>query len=265
MLTISTHIKNFLKLIIPDTILEYRRKRLDKISKFISHGNARQEIYEKYGYEGSLLDVFADIKIHQIRKWQHYIPLYDLYFSNLLESKKQIRFLEIGVSDGGSLQMWRKWFGEDAVIFGIDIDPSCEKLNGISGQVRIGSQDNKEFLDSVIDEMGGVDIILDDGSHHMDHVSKTLRYLFPRLSDGGVYMIEDLHTAYWRQYGGGYKTQKNFYGFLMNIVDDMHHWWHGEKMHAPEISKICPSIHIHDSVVVLEKNKTYEPALSIIK
>ena len=76
--------------------------------------------------------------------------------------------------------MWRKYFGESAIIFGIDIDPSCAKFNGIAGQVRIGSQIDKIFLDSVISEMGGVDIILDDGSHHMNNIAPTFKHLFPQ-------------------------------------------------------------------------------------
>ena len=65
---------------------------------------------------------------------------------------KKIRFLAIGVSKGGSLQMWRKYFGEDAIIYGIDIDPECAQLDGIAGQVRIGSQADTAFLESVVAE-----------------------------------------------------------------------------------------------------------------
>ena len=52
--------------------------------------------------------------------------------------------------------------------------------------------------------MGGIDIVLDDGSHNMKDIIVSLESLFPMLNDGGVYMIEDLHTAYWRKFGGGY-------------------------------------------------------------
>jgi hypothetical protein len=119
------------------------------------------------------------------------------------------------------------------------------------------------FLDSVVEEMGGVDVILDDGSHRMEHVSGTLHHLFPRLSDGGIYMIEDLHTAYWRQFGGGYRRQTNFFlGCAMDLIDDMHHWYHANALKQAAISKDCSGIHIHDSLVVLEKNRVFSPVHS---
>ena len=104
---------------------------------FTKNLNIREDIERKYNFSGALLDIFVANKDNVVHKWHHYIPLYDKYFSNF--RNRQVRFLEIGVSKGGSLQMWRKYFGEDAIIFGIDIDPECEKYNGLGGQVRIGS------------------------------------------------------------------------------------------------------------------------------
>lgn len=79
----------------------------------------KTDIAEKYGYHGDLLDLFISNRGAAVHKWHHYIPIYDRYFS--LFRGKQIRFLEIGVSDGGSLQLWRKYFGDQAIIYGIDI------------------------------------------------------------------------------------------------------------------------------------------------
>ena len=158
--------------------------------------------------------------------------------------------------------MWRKYFGDDAIIFGIDINPACENLNGLAGQVRIGSQTDEIFLESVVKEMGGIDIVLDDGSHHMEHIPATLKFLFPHLSYGGIYMIEDLHTAYWKRFGGGYRAKTNFFKFIMDLVDDIHHWYHANGLKKAVISKDCSGIHIHDSIVVLDKNKVHEPVHS---
>lgn len=258
--------KAVIKPLIPNIFIEIYRSRYNHegIGKFnFNNGitsDVKKDIQEKYGHNSKLLELFATNKEFIVHKWHHYIPIYDRYFSSFRGRK--IRFLEIGVSKGGSLQMWRKYFGDDAIIFGIDINPECEKFNGLAGQVRIGSQTDKLFLESVVKEMGGVDIVLDDGSHHMDHIPATLKILFPYLSYSGIYMIEDLHAAYWKRFGGGYRAKKNFFRFIMDLVDDIHHWYHAKGLKQAVISKDCSGIHIHDSIVVLEKNKVHKPVHS---
>lgn len=178
--------------------------------------------------------------------------------------KKQIKFLEIGVDHGGSLQVWRRYFGDSAIIFGIDINPECIKYDNLFAQVRIGSQTDEVFLKKVIKEMGGIDIILDDGSHSMRDIRLSLEYLFPHLNYGGIYVIEDLHTSYWKTFGGGMNSKYNFYNFVRDLVDDMHHWYHGKPVKHHNISGDLSAINIYDSITVLNKNKTYKPAHSEI-
>ena len=219
-------------------------------------------IRAKYGFDGDLLAMFANNKGRLVRKWHHYIPLYDRYFSRF--RGQPIRFLEIGVSEGGSLQLWRQYFGPTATIYGIDINPKCKSLECADFQVRIGSQDNVDFLASVVQEMGGVDVVLDDGSHQMAHIKAALKCLFPQLNEGGVYFIEDLHTAYWPAFGGGYRAKGSIFNLVRQLIDDMHQWYHNQPMIHPEIGPFCPGIHIHDSVCVLEKNHIHRPAHSQI-
>ena len=83
----------------------------------------RADIRDRLGYDGDLLDIYADGASELVHKWHHYIPLYDRYFGPW--RNRPLRFLEIGVSRGGSLTMWRKFFGAEAVLFGIDINPAC--------------------------------------------------------------------------------------------------------------------------------------------
>jgi hypothetical protein len=258
--------KELLKSLIPNSILEFRKKHFnyqgtDKYA-FDKKLDVKKDIKQKYQYQGELLDIFAENKGNIVHKWHHYIPLYDRYFSPY--RGKKIKFLEIGVSNGGSLQMWRKYFGDSAIIFGIDINPECKKYNGLAGQVRIGSQVDMSFVNGVIEEMGGIDIVLDDGSHQMEHISATLQHLFPLLNIGGLYMIEDLHTSYWKSYGGKYGSKKNFFTLAMDLVNDMHYWYHNKKRKYPFISSACSGIHIHDSITVLEKNDVHRPSHSVI-
>ncbi|WP_245515948.1 class I SAM-dependent methyltransferase [Ancylobacter aquaticus] len=223
-----------------------------------------KEVYEdiarKYDYNGDMLAFFSENDVGIVHKWHHYIPLYDRYFSPFRGGK--VKFLEIGVSKGGSLQMWRKYFGPDALIHGIDIDPECIKYDGVAGKVRIGSQDDVAFLQSVVDEMGGVDIVLDDGSHQMKHLRVSLEALFGRLSDGGIYVIEDLHTAYWRDFGGGYRARRNFFRYIGEVIADIHHWYHWNGVVHPSVSSHCTGIHVHDSMVILEKGVVHKPVSS---
>lgn len=158
-----------------------------------------------------------------MKPW-HYLAFYDRVLGDWArrsrdhELPQPLRLLEIGVLGGGSLDLWRQFFGEDAVIFGADIDPACSLITA-GGQIRIGSQADPDFLRAVVAEMGGLDIVIDDGSHQVDHVIATLRTLFPLLSDGGMYVIEDLGTSYLPEYGGGLRRGGTSVEFLKRLVD----------------------------------------------
>ena len=238
----------------------YPPNRSDLI--FPKDQSVREDIASKYGNDSEFAEIYSNHKGCLIHKWHHYLHLYDRYFGSF-RKKKNLKFLEIGVSKGGSLQMWREYFGSEATIFGIDIDPKCKQYDGLFGQVRIGSQDDKEFLESVVEEMGGIDIVLDDGSHIMKHIKYSLDVLFPLLANEGIYFIEDLHTCYWATYGGGYGSKNSFFETVSDIVNDMHRWYHLHSLKKPQISKDCSAVHVHDSIVVFEKNSIYKPQHSM--
>lgn len=228
--------------------------------RFEDGGDVAADIRGKYGFDGDLLEVFAGNAGPIVHKWHHYIPIYDRYFGRFRGTPA--RFLEIGVSKGGSLQMWRRYFGAEAVLYGIDINPDCARFDGQAGQVRIGSQADPDFLASVVAEMGGVDVVLDDGSHRMEHVRASFQALFPRLNDGGVYMIEDLHTAYIAKFGGGYSAGANFFATMREIADDMHHWYHNRDLRHPGVGDHVSGMHVHDSIAVFDKGPVFAPVHS---
>ncbi|MCU0803280.1 MAG: class I SAM-dependent methyltransferase [Rhodobacteraceae bacterium] len=192
-----------------------------------------------------------------VHKWLHYLPLYERYLARYRGTK--VRMLEIGVYKGGSLHLWREYLGPQAVIYGIDINPDCAAFDGIDGQVRIGSQADAAFLAGVIREMGGVDVVLDDGSHMGRHIRASLDTLFPLLADDGLYLIEDVHTAYSRRYDGRF-SRHNFMRLLGRLTDDMHHWYHSAGQRIAATADHLIGLHIHDSLVVLEKGRKEKPA-----
>lgn len=202
-----------------------------------------------------LAKVYAEHEGRILHKWVHYLDVYERYFARY--RGQPLRMLEIGVSQGGSLEMWRRYFGSEATIIGIDINPQSADCVDPPNQVRIGSQADSQFLKSVVDEMGPPDIILDDGSHIAAHQAASFRALFPLLKDGGLYVIEDLHTSYWGGcFEGGYQREGTAIELSKQLVDDMHHWYHGE---AIAFSTDVEAIHNHDSIVVIEKRAAKQP------
>jgi len=140
-------------------------------------------------------------------KWgsHWYVKNYEKHFSSI--KNKKLNILEIGIGGfrepefgGGSLRAWRTYFPKSK-IYGIDIYD-----RRVNNERRIktfkGSQIDIEFLSNVVDVIGKIDIVIDDGSHENEHVLRTFQFLFPRLSENGFYVIEDTQTSYWPSYGG---------------------------------------------------------------
>ena len=121
----------------------------------------------------------------RIDKWRHYFDIYDRHFDRFRGTAPRV--LEIGVDHGGSLQVWRKYFGQDALIVGVDIDPRCKEYEEAGIQVEIGDQANAGFLAT----LGEFDIVIDDGSHRLIDQITSFQALWPKTKS--VYLIEDCH------------------------------------------------------------------------
>lgn len=142
---------------------------------------------------GRLAELLADQ--WDINKLIHYLPVYE----SALPADRPIRLLEIGVSFGGSLELWRRYLHPDSVVVGVDYNPGCARFDNPAERVhvRIGEQQDTAFLQSVVDEFGPFDVVLDDGSHIPAYTVASFRHLFVNgLVDGGAYLVEDLHTCY---------------------------------------------------------------------
>ena len=192
-----------------------------------------------------------------MQKWVHYLDLYDTYLAPY--RSKPVKMLEIGVNRGGSLQLWRRYFGAEASIYGVDVNPECTELADAPTQIRIGSQADPAFLRSVISEMGSPDIIIDDGSHAAKHQQISFETLFPLLAPDGIYVIEDMHTAYWRgEWEGGYKRPGTAVELVKQLIDDMHGWWHRRSPRLANREDLV-AIHVHDSITFIEKGPRGKP------
>ena len=193
-----------------------------------------------------------------IHKWNHYFDIYERHFNRF--RNKEVVILEIGVSQGGSLQMWKNYFGGKAKIYGIDVNPSCKELEEENIKIFIGSQSDRKFLRGVKESIPKVDILIDDGGHTMKQQIVSYEELFDHVKDDGVYLCEDLHTSYWLTHGGGHKRPGTFIEYSKNFIDSLNAY-HSEqkKLKVNSFTKSVDSIHYYDSIIVIEKRKKEAP------
>ena len=193
-----------------------------------------------------------------INKYQHYFDVYDRHFSKY--KGQEITIVEVGVFQGGSLQMWRSYFGPKAKIWGIDIDPRCKLLEEQNTKIIIGSQEDETFLESIYDITGPIDILIDDGGHTQKQQIKTFKILFDKIKNDGVYLCEDVHTSYWLSYGGGSNRMGTFIQFTKKLIDKLNAF-HSEEnsLQVDSFTKSAKSIHYYDSIVVIEKGIITKP------
>jgi hypothetical protein len=192
-----------------------------------------------------------------IHKWHHYFDIYHNHFNRF--RGQPVTILEIGIYHGGSLKMWEDYFGPRARIYGVDIDPRCKTLEEGQSKIIIGDQGDRGFLKKLRAEVGTVDILIDDGGHTMKQQIHTFEELYPCVAENGVYLVEDLHTSYWKRYGGGYKKKDSFIEYAKGFIDRINAW-HSEdsKLKPDEFTRSATGLHFYDSVLVIEKhpNKT---------
>lgn len=227
------------------------------------------------GLDGDLASIFAETD--NVTKWEHYLPIYETALATF--RSRPIRMLEIGVWRGGSLQMWRRYLHPDSVIVGIDIDPDTAQFDDPSRgiHVRIGGQQDASFLQGVTREFGPFDVILDDGSHTTSHMVQTFQHLFANgLARGGLYVVEDIHTNYWKAYRD---SPMSFVDFTKWLIDAMHAHYQvtnselsfrlGDPHRVMELSvplatTLIEKVEFYDSVAVIHRaNPRRKPPSSI--
>jgi 23S rRNA U2552 (ribose-2'-O)-methylase RlmE/FtsJ len=193
-----------------------------------------------------------------IHKWKHYFDIYDTYFKKF--RNKNITILEIGVYHGGSLQMWKDYFGPNAKIYGVDINPNCKELEDDQIKIFIGSQEDRKFLRNLVKVIPRIDILIDDGGHTMKQQIAAFEELYSHVDDNGIYLCEDLHTSYWKNYGGKYRGKNSFIEYSKNFIDYLNAW-HSEsnKLRVTDFTKTTYALHYYDSILVIEKKIIDKP------
>lgn len=203
---------------------------------------------------------FKENKGRLIHKWMHFFDAYDRHFARY--RGKEVVVLEIGVFHGGSMQMWKDYFGGKATIHGVDVNPRCKELEEERVRIHIGSQSDRAFLRRLRAELPPIDIIIDDGGHTMDQQIITFEELYGAVKPDGVYLCEDLRTSYWLQYGGGHRRPGTFIEYAKGFIDRLNAWHSEERSLRPdEFTRSTASVHFYDSIVVLEKQPREAPVV----
>lgn len=138
-------------------------------------------------------------------------------------------FLEIGIYKGNSVKLWESYF-PNATLYFIDNTPSYIEYFSKRSHYHFMDQTDWYTLHAFAKSVGGeFDVILDDAGHSMVGQIGSFQTFFQYLKSGGLYIIEDLHSSYWQQYGGGGTIQNPKSGpgtcvfYLQSLVDELNY------------------------------------------
>ena len=204
-------------------------------------------------------------------KWSSYLVEYDRLFNPYRH--KPINLLEIGIQNGGSIEIWAKYFEKAQTIIGCDINPDCESLRYDDPRISIvvGDANATKTYQKITKINTGFDLIIDDGSHTSGDIIQTFDKYFPQIKEDGLFVAEDLHCSYWKNYEGGLFNPHSSISFFKLLADIINHEHWGvdkktqqliagfnKKYHTtlkPELLKQVHSIKFINSICVIRKQK----------
>jgi hypothetical protein len=206
-----------------------------------------------------------------IHKWHHYFEVYERYFARFRHTNPTV--LEIGVQGGGSIEMWREYFGSAARLYGVDVEPSAVRNADIATKIYIGDQADRQFLREIRREVGTFDIIIDDGGHTANQQITSFEELYPAMSETGVYLIEDTHTVLWGGHFNDRPDGKTLLAFAAERCAQLMEWsgrWENFNQlmtdqyvlltdHASEFCRTTKAIAFYDSIIVFERGRRVAP------
>ena len=180
---------------------------------------------------------------------QHgYHRFYERHFAHLRD--REFTLLEIGIYHGASLRTWEEYFPK-ARIIGVDLNPdfagaSFEKAQAVHGDAR-----DPAFTSALSDRIGGFDVVIDDDGHRMEDQKEAFRNLFPRVKSGGIYVVEDLSTSYWANWGGGpIGMPSTAIEMLKTLVDDVNQEYHKGALTGPAP---ISGLHFYRGIAFIER------------
>jgi len=172
--------------------------------------NTLRNLYEQH--EGKVSD-----------KWALYLSEYDALFQSYRD--KELAILEIGIQNGGSLEIYAKYFPTARRIVGCDIDQACRTLTFEDPRIAVvvGDANSAEAEQEILSLAPEYDLIIDDGSHRSGDIVRSYSRYFRHLKPGGHYIVEDLHCSYWSEFEGGLFYPYSSMSFFKRLSDVLSH------------------------------------------
>lgn len=248
-------------------LINYKRYLPDPIIGYLR--GKKKYLLGKYYSE----DLTKLAQLHVCDKWgtHYYTPHYAFHFKKF--RREEINLLEIGVGGyknpdrgGASLRMWKDYLRK-ANIYAIDIhDKSLLEENRI--KIFQGSQADTQFLGRICEDIGEIDIIIDDGSHMNEDIITSFEYLFPKLKKGGVYVVEDLQCAYWPWYGGDSDNMENpvtAVNYFKNLIHGINYVEFLKSGYEPNyFDENITSIHFYHNILFIYKGDNTTPSIHLV-
>ena len=171
----------------------------------------------------SLFELYREHHGKVSDKWSIYVSEYDRLFSSYRD--RPIRMLEIGIQNGGSLEIWSKYFLNAETLLGCDINPDCAKLTYEDPRINVvvGDANTDATETEILTRSPSFDLIIDDGSHTSGDIVKSFARYFRHLSHGGIFLAEDLHCSYWSTFEGGLYYPYSSISFFKRLADVVNH------------------------------------------
>jgi hypothetical protein len=134
-----------------------------------------------------------------------YLDLYETLLSPRKDTAKNV--LEVGIgyaghTNGGSIKLLHDYF-QNATIHALDIEPITKIWSEIRNKSRINlytsidAYDYETFKNLLLDTNIKFDVLLDDGSHRLDHMLNFVKYYSQIMADDGILIVEDVADITW--------------------------------------------------------------------
>jgi hypothetical protein len=184
-----------------------------------------------------------------IWKWRHYFEIYHRHLAKFIG--QDVGIVEVGVYSGGSLEMWKKYFGPRCRIYGVDIREECKSYEDEVVKISVGDQADRNFWRRFKAEVPALDIVIDDGGHRAQQQIVTLEELLAHLRPGGIYICEDVYGVF-----------NSFHDYVSGLTHHLNAWqmqpgvsWPHEGIRPNPFQRAVHSMHVYPFMVVIEKRE----------